>query len=326
MYSGMLVLSVAVQVAPLPQVQAECEGARGRLRLTEIRSYALPQSFAWLGSTVAPSGATLLWSAQPQSYLILVTAEGQLRRVIPRRPLPVHTGAALADGGWRIDVVDPAVPAVLSLDAAGTVIDSQPIRAPGLQGRIVEARLAGNSWFIGVLETPTEYAVYRSDPGSAATKVYARPLDRNATPARPGVRLGHVDTGVTLSLTRPPFETVVLTRSGTVRARLSLRSARSRGSTLSSLGDEIEEWTALPALPLDSGFIQTFSHLKSDRRILVMYGADGAELRHVVMNTPLGLLESLPARRLVVGARATGRSRELVVYRWCWTRQVSDSH
>jgi hypothetical protein len=70
-------------------------------------------------------------------------------------------------------------------------------------------------------------------------------------------------------------------------------------------------------VPVDSFLVRTFSDLRSDRRLLVLYDETGAIIRQTELDAALGLVESQPGHHLLVGLRKLPGT-ELTFYQWRW--------
>ena len=76
-------------------------------------------------------------------------------------------------------------------------------------------------------------------------------------------------------------------------------------------------WRSVSIVALDHGFLRTFSDLRSDARMLVLYDGTGKVVRQLPLGVPFGIIESTPGERLLIAAR-TGERMEVVTYRWRW--------
>jgi hypothetical protein len=118
---------------------------------------------------------------------------------------------------------------------------------------------------------------------------------------------------IVASLWWNPYETLVMDTKGEVQQRFmpSPEGLVPQGISDSSL------FLALPALPLDRGFLQTYVDLRSDRRILVLFDSDGSERRRTTLTVPIGYVASLPASKQLLAIRRVVGT-EVVVYEWQW--------
>ncbi len=73
----------------------------------------------------------------------------------------------------------------------------------------------------------------------------------------------------------------------------------------------------MPALLLDSGFVQTIADLRSDRRSLLLFGSDGRFIRSTQLDIPMAFVSADPMAHRLIALRDIDE-RELVEYRWRW--------
>jgi hypothetical protein len=76
-----------------------------------------------------------------------------------------------------------------------------------------------------------------------------------------------------------------------------------------------------PVFPLGAGSLQVLTDLRADRRLLILYGEDGRELRQRRLDAPFGVLASSEQPPLLLGTRRANGT-QVVVYRWRWASRM----
>ena len=114
----------------------------------------------------------------------------------------------------------------------------------------------------------------------------------------------------------PPFEVIALS-PGRPTAVLLAESPLLSGHVIDP-SDSASYWVALPVLPLDTAYIQSFADLKSDRRILALSTMRLGLMSHVSSDVPIGVMASIPLKHLLIAARNLGGVVDIVVYQWRW--------
>lgn len=77
-------------------------------------------------------------------------------------------------------------------------------------------------------------------------------------------------------------------------------------------------WIALPLLRTDRGYLRVLSDVRSAMRVFEMIDSSGQPSRRVGVSGPVGLVSSLPERRILLGMKGTTHP-EIVLLRWHWT-------
>jgi len=78
-------------------------------------------------------------------------------------------------------------------------------------------------------------------------------------------------------------------------------------------------WRSAPTVCLGgNGYLRTLTDLRSDRRVLVIYGSDGRVLRTRSIDAPLAVVAGVPGSSGAIALRRIGPP-ELVWYEWRWS-------
>jgi hypothetical protein len=261
---------------------------------------------AALPSLAALNPDTIL-AIDPESHRLVSFEAGRRRalEVAPREEL-----ALLAGGGGHLLAASDA--AVYRLDP----------RRPGLDRvaslRRIDGRIAGVAydgetlWVSTARDTAASLLFIRSGENSAAGRVTGRVrLPGPAHLQSPARGL------VVASLVNPPHSLFFFDAAGREVHRAAPPALRAPGADTTR-----NSVFTLATLPLDCGAVlQVLADLRSQRRWFALYrlgpgGARLARLREV--DQPLGFVQSLPGRKLLVGSRDQGGRREIVLFRWYW--------
>ncbi|GEM_PF-5547392 len=129
------------------------------------------------------------------------------------------------------------------------------------------------------------------------------------------VRVTADGEGAIVTLARTPFTSTSVSPSGELRriGEPLLDSAIS--NVIQNSGARF--WSASPLVSLDSGFLQTLSHLSSDRRFLLRFDKVGRLASSTIVNAPIAVVAADPNVRRLLTARRINEL-ELVNYRWTW--------
>jgi hypothetical protein len=286
-----------------------CRGAAAqeapRLRMEEVFARPLPAGFEVTGASVGGSGVLVLW-ARNQPYLLIDAGGRQEELRTPALLAPV--AAALLDGDSVLEVVDARRGSLLRLSRGGEVRAERPL---GVSFEMESAARTPGGWVVAGRDTAGAYQVAAVGGDAAPAVLYVRPAGSSLLERPFSAHLSAAGDEVLVTNHEPPFDVVRVSRSGAARPALV------SGSLAEVEAAEGHAWVSLPLLPLDDGFVRTFSDLRSDTRLLVLYDAGGSRTRELRIDVPLGVLATAPERRLLVAARRAG-ALEVVGYTWRW--------
>lgn len=211
------------------------------------------------------------------------------------------------------EVLDAGTRTLMRLDESGRPVGTTPLRGFFDSVEVESAVHVDGGW---ILAGSTSEGVYRFASITAGGLV--QPIDSLGSVSTDSTRLsGYLSRDGTAALftqVRSPFASrrVAPSLGATLTLRPSLRHKALIGGRRDS-----SEWISLPVVPLDSGFVQVLSDLRSSRRLMVRYSPLGQTASVVDLDAPLGFWDAIPKERLLLAARDVGRL-ELVVYRWRW--------
>jgi hypothetical protein len=191
------------------------------------------------------------------------------------------------------------------------------LRQPG--DMIERAIPWGTGWILGVVNLQSNrFVVRRVENGSSETLFTSASAD--SVLRIPRYNLTATAKGLLLSLGSAPFTVMRLDpatgKVDTLPAPLTAPAAPRIEA------DSLFAWRSVSTVALDCALLLTLSDLRSDRRILVRYGADDRIDRITTLDAPLGLMTRIPGTSTVLGARRAGEL-ELVWYDWRWVREPS---
>jgi hypothetical protein len=198
----------------------------------------------------------------------------------------------------------------------GTTVQRHPLP---LEWDISRAVRGADAWYVvGRGRTGATVLASLSPSGQVLRQDELLPPPDSSTP-NPTIQLVRSPSGALATLAGPPYTTWTVT-AGTPPRLLALRIPML--ATGSADPNSAPIWVSLPPLPIDSFLVRTFSDLRSDRRLLVLYDASGAIVRETALDAALGLIESQQERHLLVGLRKIPGT-ELVFYQWRWKTDPS---
>ncbi|HYW07987.1 MAG TPA: hypothetical protein VE913_13585 [Longimicrobium sp.] len=276
--------------------------------LQEVATSILPDSFALKGVALSPDGRAVMWAAN-QPY-VLVEHRSQLRVVRSSSMLrPVAIGFASADSA--IEVIDAERRSLLRLSFAGERLTEHGLEIPW---GVESAARSAAGWVLGGRDVVGNYRVLAWDPNGGRRRLLTL-LAKESGGKRLAMTLSAAGTEVLAAQVSAPH----------VGRRLTVAAAEGSGAPirafetpkLSGSSREAGLWISMAILPLDRGYIRTFTDLRSDRRVLVTYDGSGAMLRRTPIRLPMAVIATDPGRRMLLAVRRTDQL-ELVRYHWRW--------
>lgn len=279
------------------------------LEMEEASSIVLPDSIQVSGLTATGVGTYLIWSpGQRAVFHVERTRIHALGSNFLVRPI----GAALVGRDSVVEVVDAGRKSIVQLSLSGRLLNERQLDLPVI---MEEAARSGTGWFIGGWNAPGDLEVFFLDASGKPRRVHRIAREESGTGGRTAAHISAVDNDLTITLLRPPFRVVRVNSSGSV---LQIFQPQLPDPIQQEVQPLDRLWMSLPVVGLRGGYLQTLSHLKSDRRLLIVYGADGAVLRHNAIEIPLGFISGVPNDSLLIASRVMGAT-EIVAYRWRWS-------
>lgn len=279
------------------------------LQLDEISSWTLPDSFDVKGAHVSSDGTALLWAVN-QPYLILW--DGSSRRILRSNALKRPVAAVLTPDDAIVEVIDAARRKVVRLSLTGRLIAEQPLDLPW---QVESAVHTASGWRLGGRDLAGNYRVVSFEGSGARTRLLTVPA-REHRGTRLSMSLSAVEGGLFATLRSRPHTVKRISEATAAAVHVSSSGFAAPPLPMRD-GSELPLWLALSIHPLDEGYIRTFADLRSDLRVLATYDAEGRLLRRSVIAVPIGILATVPERRVLLAARRTDRL-EVVTYRWRW--------
>ena len=280
-----------------------------KLVLDEIATIAISDSIPVVGGSIGANGEIVAWLRSPLG--IAVSRNGALFRMdVPG--LHSVVSADFVDDS-TIEIVDSQSASIVRTSTTGRVILKTPM---AVLGRIRGAVHTSKGWF--VVSQPSTGALHVNQIlHGDSVKVIARlprPAERIDTVTVP-IRVSEFGSGIIVTLTRAPFTSTAIEYGGSPILRFNPFRDDSVASVVGKTGQRF--WVSSPLVALDSGYIQTLSHLSSDQRFFIRYDESGAIESRVVIQAALAVVAASPKLKEVIFARRVN-SLQLVRYRWTW--------
>ncbi|MBB4634714.1 hypothetical protein [Longimicrobium terrae] len=275
--------------------------------LQEVASTMLPDSFEVKGAALSRDGRVVVWSGN-QQHLLVDGGSGVsvFPAGIPLSPLAV--GFAASDS--LLEVVDAERRSLLVLSWAGKVVAEHALDLPW---RVESATRTESGWFLGGRDTAGDFTIVRWSPDggriSPVSRIHPHGRDR-----RTAVLLTAAGPDVTASEIGAPHRGRLISagQSGpdgdAQFAAPAFPKARGRDGAF---------WISLPIFSIDSGYVRSFSDLRSDNRLIALYDRRGRLTRVTQVAVPMAVVAANPESRVLLFARRTDRI-ELVRYTWRW--------
>jgi hypothetical protein len=292
-----------------PSVPAQLSG-QDELVIDEVESWVFPASAMISGVNEGNRGELLAWSFERGTLWSLTDSGAALLWAdSTRQPIGVFSPR----GARFIELLDAARREVLQLTRLG----EGGVFLTGKQGIAIEFSLDSAArgqvgWYIGGRDDRGGFHLVLFGSEGTIREVLSPKSLPSPLLGIASAHLTPVQDGVLMSELRSPFRTLLLTPHGQIKGHLD---PSPMVSSLSAIHPD--EWIAMPALPVDAGSVQSFSHLKTDSRVLVRFDRNGKGKGERHLSIPLTLFSVLPTEKLILGARSVG-DLEIVAYRWRW--------
>lgn len=281
-----------------------------RLLLREIRAAVVPVGFEPAGGALSSDGDVVLWS-RTRGDLFVLGSDGVGSRLDFGSNDP-PTSAAFLDGGATIAVMVGRSGREVRIDRQGNLIadrflggwvDSAPVHAAAFDGR---------GWLVVTRSLDDNLALRHVAASGQVTQLLTlRGVQhRSQLPdsfARVSAHAIAAGGRYLVTLWWPPWTTVIIDSTG--RTERVLRPVSHESMSRFTL--------AVPALPLDRGFIQTLADLQSDIRLHQLFDARGRPARHITSGVRAGLVAVSLTGQLILALRRSD-VLEAVTYQWSW--------
>jgi hypothetical protein len=297
-------------------VARPAEGSNSLLQLDEVSTRVIPDSFT-LAGVDGTAERTLLWATN-QSFVIM-DDHGQ-ERIIRRRGMGPPIAAALVGDSSVLEVLD--VGSVVRLSKTGNLLQRWNYKVSFSPSKGVRSE---QTWYVGGLNRRGDFEIVVMKASGETAHYYTLPRARLSPRKEDSsffnpVHLTPVGRYLMVTVVNAPYENILLDAEGTEQQTFT-PPAHTDSTPPGTQGDSmLGQWISLPTLPLDCGFLQTISDLRSDRRRLVLYDDGGNLLRESLIVVPLGFVDVVGEDQRLIAARSTTIT-ELVGYRWKWTAQ-----
>ncbi len=277
------------------------QSAEPALELREVRSVTIPSGSSIAGAAFGWKDDLVFWTDQQPG---LTVVSPTVSRLACGTVLPV---SAAMDTATREYVLLSSTGEEFRFDRMGACRQTRNLM--GKEPIVVAAR-AGTAWLLGRQKSATDPRL------RLATTTLDGSRDNEYTTAWPAeFSIATTDgRSVIVSSIKAPFRSVVYSWNGTQLDRLPLEL----DAGLHDLaGMSSEGAIALAAVSLDRGFLQVVLELKTGKRRLLLFNAQGKPIRSVLLGDNWGLLASDPAGKRLLVSRHDQLS-ELVLFSWRW--------
>lgn len=292
--------------------------ADGHLNLTLTSVDSLPDGFEAAGASYSPTGALLVWSSRSPLLLYSNSSTRMTRMEFPSNQAPIAVGF---ENDTVIDILASSMGRVLrtTVSEPRTFVEYQ-LQLPEDSLLVTTAVRMRGAWCVATQNRSGVLAIYSVLDAGGSTKLasfhrsgYSKQLPDSL--AQLGVHLSEAAGGCIVSMWWAPFESFWYTVDGVLVEELRPPADSLNGTGPS--GGQTPALIALPLLPVDSGFIQTISDLRSDDRILLLYPPQRERIRRIVLHSPIGFFATYSPTRTILGMRATD-AKQLLIYHWSW--------
>ncbi|HEU0016551.1 MAG TPA: hypothetical protein VFQ45_22915 [Longimicrobium sp.] len=229
--------------------------------------------------------------------------------VVVRAPELLRPVGVAASSDTLLEVIDGDASRLLVLTLEGRIVRNTAVAAPF---QVDQAQRTADGWaLVGTDAEGGMVLAWADAAGSVGPAVRlpvpdSVPVDAHFTPRGATVLVGLAGAPHTVWHAAPGEP---VREAGFATPDLAGAVARAAG---------VEPlWVSVGLVPVGEGFLRTFSDLRSDHRLFVLYDADGAILRQTMVDSPVGVIGAVPGQEVLVGVRRVERP-ELVLYGWRW--------
>jgi hypothetical protein len=298
-------------VVQQPAADLNVPRSGGTLELVETKSWQAPVEFVLKGISLALEDDRILaWSDSVPFVLILDEAMTRARTVWLPDGMRVFKGAMT---GPEIEIVSADPPRLTTLNGRGEVGGTHVLDL-GANAVLIDAARTRTEWTLLAEHLPgdirlTSAEIVQDTIEVSASLAWSKPSDYGFITADAA--------GLLWSGIARPFELRRYSASGVVRWATSppLQTADSLRREAGQL--DWRAWAGLPAVFLDSGYVQTLADLGNDRRVIIIYDEDGRALRSIVLEAAISFVQRSWVSETLVAVRTTDVT-EIVRYRWRW--------
>ena len=271
------------------------------IEFSEVGSQPLSRFASPLGVTSLSAGKVLLWSSSyPNLTLVrnqtVTSTYAPSRTVLSAYQIDDSSIAVLGKSSGRVEE--------LTVTFSGRTTSRRRVSF-GI--RAESATRHSGSWYVVGRQPNGRLGVARIDSTSRIVHTFSDTVNKSHAYIVSGAR------GLTISLSRWPFESYSLTESGVLLLKTSpFLGVDSLAGVPSA---DWSNWIGLPRLSIGDHLIQTLADPHSTRRIVAVTDPLGRSLRGILLNVPLSFIGVDRERSEILALRTTDQI-ELVRYRW----------
>lgn len=281
-------LPAAAAIATLSYLHPACVFAQstGLVELSKVGDTPLPEGIQPRQVHLIAQDTALLLGRDGELLIVTPeqTIELQIRDALTAQVLETGRIHVLTSSGFEV-----AFPTVLALP--------DTIAQHKLPLNYVDGARTDRGWFVLIQHNQLEYRIMPLDPGDSTSM--------SLTPNGPLGNLAFSKEldGFVSSTHAAPFSLYIIPRSGSEIHKIPTMTVPATG-----------EWVALRPVAWGDTFIQTFSDLTTDRRVIAIYNANRTVYRELPLNVPLSLVAGDQLQHIVIGLQS-GSPVELIWYR-----------
>ncbi len=264
------------------------------LRLTEVSSNPVPDSFPVSGLVGSRDGELALWS--PNASFLLMLRDGEFR-ALGKGSLHQPVGAKFLHDR-RIEVVDAEQKQLVTF-SRGAIEVVRPLKIPM---EIWNAVGTDEGWFIAGADSSNLYSVYFRDHTSTDPhRIYQQEIGTTSS-ATGAAYLSTDGQSAIITLAEAPFTTTVVDSEGKVQLIMTPDAGSVNALDTASV-ETGPLWISLPVVSLGEAFVQTLADSRSDLRVFVLFDDTGQIIRRTEIVAPLGFAGSLPSDSTLIAVR-----------------------
>lgn len=288
---------------------ASCAGGIGAnvgLTLDAISRVDLPSGLRPTGARLV-AGRVLVWQNDPPRLVVVRNSEVS---EVSLRQVRGIVSASFDPRDSTLLVVDPITASVVHLPPHSGEPRLVPLRIPV---GVLSATWRRNSLVVGGVGEHRDLRLFAFDSTESANEIGTVEMEAPVKGRDPETYLTTHGDELLVAFARTPY--VVREVDGRGVPRRSFNEVPS-DTQLAGSG----AWVGLALLPLDDGYLRTFSDLRSDSRVLCIYSAERRLIKVTAIASPIGFVDSSPGERVIIGVAVLGEPAQLVMYRWQWHR------